>query len=430
MTALSKLCDGADWFDPAFERVIRDELEETPRFHRKQWEFAQIFRSLEVHGCLGARARGLSMGGGHERLLYAVVRRAGSLTVTDLYGADSAWPGAQTGDPDASVKSAAPFPIDRERLTVRRMDMRTLEFPDASFDFCYSSCAIEHIGERDDFLRHLREVNRVLTPDGLYVLTTEFHYGDDSIPVPHNFYFSEGDLDDLIREAGMAVAGEADGTLRAHRVNRPLPSNVRDLCADPLEGVTARALDALPHVQLLTGGSPFTSLAVILRRRSGVAAPLTLAGLEGSRRFINDGAQEWRSFVESTPLRLDPFALCGGARPSRHEPRRVDVRLNRQDDTLFHTGYVWLGGTARTAVVTVHMSAAGPESTVAEVRVHAQPTTNPDATRCTHVERVAVCDCRATVSVPVAVTADSSFAVVGKLVDGACLVTAVDVRVV
>ena len=40
--------------------------------------------------------------------------------------------------------------------------MRALEFEDASFDFCYSSCAMEHIGKYDDFLEHLREVRRVL----------------------------------------------------------------------------------------------------------------------------------------------------------------------------------------------------------------------------------------------------------------------------
>ena len=45
MRPLSKLCEAADWFDQEFDRIIRDELDEEPRFHRKQWEFAQIFRT-------------------------------------------------------------------------------------------------------------------------------------------------------------------------------------------------------------------------------------------------------------------------------------------------------------------------------------------------------------------------------------------------
>ena len=67
------MCDAADWFDPEFERIILHELEEEPRFHRKQWEFAQIFRTLQTLGFLSAKSRGLSMGGGKERLSYAVL---------------------------------------------------------------------------------------------------------------------------------------------------------------------------------------------------------------------------------------------------------------------------------------------------------------------------------------------------------------------
>src|SRR6185436_19840667 len=60
--AFSKLCDAADWFDPEFDRIVRAELEDPPRLHRKQWEFAQIFRALQGLGRLNPQSRGLSMG--------------------------------------------------------------------------------------------------------------------------------------------------------------------------------------------------------------------------------------------------------------------------------------------------------------------------------------------------------------------------------
>ena len=224
MKAFSKLCDATDWFDPAFERIIRAELEEEPRFHRKQWEFVQIFRTLESLGFLNGQSRGLSMGGGEERLLYAVARRAGHLTVTDLCESDSAWAGARTDDPDRSLKAAAPFAVDPSCLTARRMDMRTLEFDDASFDFCYSSCAIEHIGTYHDFLEHLQEVRRVLKDDGVYVLTTEFHYGEEAIPTPRNYYFSAAFLHELVRAASFVTWSGVDGVVRPHVLNRRCPS--------------------------------------------------------------------------------------------------------------------------------------------------------------------------------------------------------------
>ena len=266
MKAFSKLCDAFDWFDPEFDRIVSAELEDPPRLHRKQWEFAQIFRALQGLGCLNPRSSGLSMGGGHERLLYAVARHVGHLTVTDLYESGSAWDEARIDDPDRSLKAAAPFEIDPSRLTARRMDMRALEFPDGSFEFCYSSCAIEHIGEHDDFLRHLQEVRRVLTDDGVYVLTTEFHYGDDVIPAPHNYYFSSGFLDGLMRAASLATFEGVDGSVWQHAFNRPLPANLTNLCAHPASGVTGMLLTSAPHVHLLNGGLPFTSLSLVLRK--------------------------------------------------------------------------------------------------------------------------------------------------------------------
>ena len=46
----------------------------------------------------------------------------------------------------------------------------TLPFDDRSFDVVLSNHVIEHVGERDDQLRHLREVGRVLADDGVCYL--------------------------------------------------------------------------------------------------------------------------------------------------------------------------------------------------------------------------------------------------------------------
>jgi hypothetical protein len=48
MQNLSKVCDVADWFDPEVQNVIQKELREPMRLHRKQWEFAMIFLTLET----------------------------------------------------------------------------------------------------------------------------------------------------------------------------------------------------------------------------------------------------------------------------------------------------------------------------------------------------------------------------------------------
>lgn len=419
MRPLSKLCDASDWSDPEFDRIVRTELAEEPRFHRKQWEFAQIFRALQALGCLTAASRGLSMGGGDERLLYAVARRAGHLTVTDLYESGSAWMSARMDDPERAIKAAAPFPIEPHRLTARRMDMRALEFDDASFDFCYSSCAIEHIGHYDDFVKHLREVRRVLRDDGVYALTTEFHYGEQVVPAPHNYYFSEGFLDELVKAASFVTIDGADGTLSRHALNHPMPAYLTDLCADPSDAVTSRLLEAAPHLQLLRGCLPFTSMSLVLRKSpphlSGGVAPM--AGLDESRRFILEGACRWKAFAETAGLHLDPF----GESRERCSPALPRLAACDRERTLFHTGYVWLGSASRSVTVDVDAWPAGSEKAVIEFRVHRHPALQPDQVVCCGTTAAAVQSRgRVRACLPIAAEESCSYAVLAEVTRGAC----------
>ena len=128
MRSLSKVCDGADWFDPELKAVIDGDLRELARFHRKQWEFAMILLALRRRGALRPDAVGLSMGAGKERLLYAVAHTRPAVVATDLYDLQTEWETAHTGDPDRYIKEGKPFPVDDAKLRGLRMDMRSLDF--------------------------------------------------------------------------------------------------------------------------------------------------------------------------------------------------------------------------------------------------------------------------------------------------------------
>ncbi|HLG32312.1 MAG TPA: methyltransferase domain-containing protein, partial [Ignavibacteriaceae bacterium] len=154
MKTLSKICDAGDWFDPEFNQVVLEELKENARFHRKQWEFAMIFLALRKYGFLTEDKVGLSVGGGNERVLYSIANHVKKLVVTDLYDENTSWDCARTGDPKEFIMNSKPFPVDENKITALRMDMRNLQFEDNTFDFCYSSCAVEHIGDFDDFVQH------------------------------------------------------------------------------------------------------------------------------------------------------------------------------------------------------------------------------------------------------------------------------------
>ncbi|HET8645627.1 MAG TPA: methyltransferase domain-containing protein, partial [Vicinamibacteria bacterium] len=260
---LTKVCDAADWFDADVLRVVREELREPPRFHRKQWEFALVYHALERLGLLGASCEGLVLGGGRERLLYAVAPRVRRLLVTDLYAPDTPWKEARTDDPERYVREGAPFPCDLRTLQVRRMDMRELALPDGGFDFAYSCCAIEHIGGAADFAHHLREVFRVLRPGGAYAFTTEFHYGAETIADPENYVFGVEGLRALVEESPFVAERACASRLAPHRANLPLPEDVGQLFAHRGLGFL---LGELPHVQLLRGALPHSSALVVLRK--------------------------------------------------------------------------------------------------------------------------------------------------------------------
>lgn len=367
MRGLSKVCDAADWFAPDFQEIVREELRETLRFHRKQWEFAMIFRALRSAGLLGPDRRGLSMGGGRELLLYAIARHVRELVVTDLYDAHTSWTEARTDDPRAFLLDSMPFPVDPDRLQALRMDMRHLEFPDASFDFAYSACAFEHIGEWPDFLGHLLEVHRVLRPGGVYALTTEFHYGPETIEHPGNYVFSAGFLNDLFAASPFVPEPVCDSSLARHRANVPLPENLQDLRILDPHHLGAKLVAELPHVQILRGHLPHASALFVLRKPPAAAkGSVVFPGLEASRDFMAQGVAEYRGWVESSRFGLDAM----GYLPGRSSPFVGAAAAGpAADRTVFHTEYVWLGGGPRT-LAAVLSPRPGTGAAVLNLRVH------------------------------------------------------------
>jgi SAM-dependent methyltransferase len=68
----------------------------------------------------------------------------------------------------------APFAYREDRLEVRRMDARRLEFADESFDVVYSLSSLEHFGGPADVARAAAEIGRVLRPGGVALLCVDF----------------------------------------------------------------------------------------------------------------------------------------------------------------------------------------------------------------------------------------------------------------
>ena len=171
-----KLCDVGDFDDPEVLAILEEILpERDPREHveRKVWEFAMLALYLREHGLLDDRRQALAVGAGDERMVFWLANRMGRVVATDVYG-EGHFAGREAShvmlrDP----ASRAPFPYRRERLEVHRMDARSLDFPDDSFDVIFSLSSIEHFGSAADVRRAAGEIGRVLRPGGHALIATE-----------------------------------------------------------------------------------------------------------------------------------------------------------------------------------------------------------------------------------------------------------------
>ena len=378
MIPLSKLCDAADWFDPEIDRIIREELREVPYFHRKQWEFALIFHALQRLGLLGPDRTGLSMGGGRELLLYALAPHSKQLTVTDLYDSHTTWDCAKTDDPDTFLKTNMPLQIDTAKLRGLRMDMRDLEFDDNTFDFAYSSCAIEHIGGHEDFLRHLNEAYRVLKDGGAYVFTTEFNYGPELIEHPNNYIFAAEYLASLIAETSFVPDAEFDAHIAHHRANYPVPANLGNLAFAGRGHLSTSIVQQTRHMQLLRGRQAYTSAIFVLRKdHSKEKRPIRFIGLRESHSFVEAGLGEYRSAVQENRVTLDPFVLLPGGSSfyfAGHEGFFSRDRSHQRDyETVFHSDYVWLGSGDRILEMRMNVRERSDRCSL-DLRVHSMKT--------------------------------------------------------
>jgi SAM-dependent methyltransferase len=171
----AKVCELEDFADPELAPLIGEIDPEltASRPHRKGWEFAMAALFLRDTGHLDGDARLLDVGAGSEPILFWLAQRAAHVEAIDIYGR-GAFAGREAAKSMLTDPAAfAPYPYPEQRLAVRDMDARRLDFPDGSFDAVVSLSSIEHFGGPDDIARSAAEIGRVLKPGGHAFLVTE-----------------------------------------------------------------------------------------------------------------------------------------------------------------------------------------------------------------------------------------------------------------
>lgn len=221
----SRLCRQGDLATDGF-RYWMARMQEPLRVNRKVWEWYFIADALFQRGCLMPGRRGIGFGVGLEPLPSLFAALGAEVLATDMAEEGAAAAGWTDGQHAASLEALNQRHICdevsfRDKVSFRTMDMNVL--PDdltEGFDFCWSSCALEHIGSLEHGLRFVERSMDLLRPGGVGVHTTEFNMSsnDETFESPGLSLYRRRDLEALfarIQGSGFQVEpmdwGQGDG---------------------------------------------------------------------------------------------------------------------------------------------------------------------------------------------------------------------------
>lgn len=239
-----------------------------PRFHRKQWEFWFIFTALRERGKVAPGMRGLGFGVGSEPMADAFASLGCRIVATDQAHETAQAQGWDINSEHADgLKAVRTHRLSSENVFFANVsfeiaDMNAIGAHLRAFDFCWSSCAFEHLGSIRNGLDFVRNSVGALKPGGVAVHTTELHMdsNDATFESPKLSIFRRRDFEQLARELraeGHHVA-PLNFYLGAHELERYV--DLPPYCADPC-------------LRLEISGHRSTSFGIVVTRGLAAGGP-------------------------------------------------------------------------------------------------------------------------------------------------------------
>lgn len=157
------------------------ELAEEPIYHRKPWEWVFIMRAVQESGCWEPGRKGLGFGVGVEPLTAVFAKHGMWVTATDQDAESAAAKGWVSGLEYGGVldrlndRGICDPKTFKERVRFAVVDMTRIPQDLTGFDFCWSSCALEHLGTLEAGLAFIEASLGCVKPGGVAVHTTEFN---------------------------------------------------------------------------------------------------------------------------------------------------------------------------------------------------------------------------------------------------------------
>lgn len=254
-------CSAADFFHPRFQEIC-GLINRSFTFHRKLWEWVFIIHHLTQSQQVRRGARGLVFGVGSERLPALFAKMGARIVATDApedMGASSGW--KNTGEHSSNLSQIRYTDIIDgdvfdDLVTYETCDMNHIPDHLTGFDFNWSSCCFEHLGDIEAGMQFvINAVEKTLRIGGVAVHTTEFNLSSDehTLESGPTVIYRRRDIQELVdrlRDRGHEVQ-----EFRTSPDSHPLDYHVD---APPFKHV--------PHLKLILDKFTTTSVGIVVRR--------------------------------------------------------------------------------------------------------------------------------------------------------------------
>lgn len=250
-------------FDAPYFAYWAHTLQEPLRYHRKLWEFVFICQALSERGLIRPEVRGLGFGVGSEPLSAFFASQGCEIIATDMDASKAEAIGWSATNQHAIGKAAlhkprlCPDDVFDKNVSFRTCDMNQVPNDLTDFDFCWSACALEHLGSIEKGLAFIERSIDCLKPGGFAIHTTEFNVSSN---------------DETIDNMGTVLFRQRDFRALAARL-KAKGHKVAPFDFDTGDGPIDRFIDVppyrpQPHLKMALSGFSTTSYGLIIQRGS------------------------------------------------------------------------------------------------------------------------------------------------------------------
>lgn len=148
-------------------------------FDRKVWEMIMVINSFKKLNVLNPNSELLGVGVAVEDTIAMLSNSVKRIFATDIYLDGGVW--NYLFKPDVLI-DARPYMnkyYNHRKVVWQHVDARELPYEDNSFDGVFSCSSIEHFGNESDIRKSIEEIHRVLKPNGVAAISTEFKISGD-----------------------------------------------------------------------------------------------------------------------------------------------------------------------------------------------------------------------------------------------------------